>query len=102
MALEMGWLCSTTLMAQTTATTAKIRKRMTSISRDQSNHKAGHQQIQNRDREEELPREAHELVVPKARQRAANPHKGKKNEARFGAEPEERSEPALRHGQQED
>src|SRR6266481_4538812 len=99
-ALEIGCDCTTTLMAQSTAITAKTRKRMTSMSGKPGNQKAGHQQIQDRHREEKLPGEAHELVVAEAWQRAANPHEGEKDEAGLGAKPEQRQEPALDHGQQ--
>src|ERR1022692_4604134 len=105
-ALEIGCVCTTTLMAQTTAIIAKIRKRMTSISDGHlgkpGDQKTGHQQIQNRDREEKLPGEAHQLVVTEPRQRAANPHERKENRARLSGEPEQRNQPALHHGQQED
>src|SRR5215471_3385002 len=93
-ALEMGWDCTTTLMAHSTAITATMRKRMTSISRIQGNRKTGYQQVQNGHREKEFPREAHQLVVAESRQRAANPHEGEQNKAGFGAEPEERQKPA--------
>src|SRR5580692_4968806 len=93
MALEIGCVCTTTLMAHTTAMIAKTRKRMTSISGSQSNQKAGHQQVEHGDREKELPCEAHQLVVAEARQRAANPDERKQNQAHFGAEPEQRQQP---------
>src|ERR1035437_3854000 len=101
MALEIGCVCTTTLMAQTTAIIAKIRKRMTSISRKPRNQKAGHQQIRNRDREKELPREAHELVIAESRQRAANPHASDQHRTHLAAEPEQRQQPCLHHRQQE-
>src|SRR5213075_985808 len=86
-ALEIGCVCTTTLMAQTTAIIAKIRKRVTSMSGNQGDHQAGHQQIQNRNREQEFPGKRHQLVVAEARQRAADPDKGKQNRAHLGAEP---------------
>ncbi len=77
MALEMGCVCTTTLMAQVTAMSAKTpKKKISPLSSSRSgNQKAGHQQVQNGYREQEFPREAHQLVVAEARQRAANPHK---------------------------
>src|SRR5882757_6359584 len=84
-ALEIGCVCTTTLMAQTTAIMAKIRKRMTSISDGHlgkpGDQKTSHQQIQNRDREEKLPGEAHQLVVTEPRQRAADPNERKQDGA---------------------
>src|SRR5580693_1390444 len=84
-ALEIGCVCTTTLMAQTTAIIAKIRKRMTSISgshlRKPGDQETGHQQIQNRDREEKLPGETHQLVVTEPRQCAANPHEREQSPA---------------------
>src|ERR1700760_1677198 len=100
-ALEIGWVCTTTLIAHTTAMIAKTKKRITSISGSQSNQKAGHQQVEHGDREKELPREAHQLVVAEARQRAANPDKREQDGAYFGAEPEERQQPRLHDGQHE-
>src|ERR1039457_257076 len=96
----MGWVCTTTLMAQTTAMIAKRKNRITSISGSQCNQKAGYQQVQHGHREQELPREAHQLVVAEARQRAADPDKCEKDAARLGAEPEQRQQPLLHHRQQ--
>src|SRR5271169_4295581 len=103
-ALEMGWRCTTTLMAATTAMPAKTRKRIKSIatnSRKRGNHQAGYQQVQHGDREQNLPGEAHQLIVTEARQRAANPNKQEQDGAGFGAEPEQRQQRALqeRHGE---
>src|ERR1039457_2028684 len=105
-ALEIGCVCTTTLMAHTTAISAKMRKRITSIYfvvlfRKPGNQEAGHQQVEHGHREEKLPREAHQLVVTEAGQRAANPHKQEKDRSRLGREPEQRQEPALHFGQQE-
>src|SRR5712691_3674251 len=86
-ALEIGCVCTTTLMAETTATAAKTMNTTTSgeiaisetafkepPSRKPGHQQAGHQQIEHRHREEKLPREAHQLVVTEPRQRAADPH----------------------------
>src|SRR5580692_10064884 len=100
-ALEIGWLCTTTLMAHTTAMIAKTKKSITSISRSQCNHQAGYQQVQHGDREQELPREAHQLVIAEARQRAANPNKREQDAAHLGAKPEQRQQPLLHHGKYE-
>src|ERR1035438_8158205 len=105
-ALEMGCVCTTTLMAHTTAINAKMRKSMTSIYfvvlfRKPCNQEAGHQQVEHGDREEKLPREAHQLVVTEARKGGAHPHKQEENPSRLGREPEERQQPALHHRQQE-
>src|SRR5215469_1500137 len=106
-ALEMGWLCTTTLMAQTTATMANNTKRMTSILRSHFSRKPGDQearneQIQHRHREHEFPGKTHQLVVAEARQRSANPHEYEENSAGFGAEPEEWNQPGLHDGQGEE
>src|SRR5438132_4082717 len=111
-ALEMGCVCTTTLKADTTAITAKTTNRITSglitgisgkpaISRNPRHQQTGHQQIQHRDREKELPGEAHQLVVPEPRQRAPNPHEGEEDHARLGAEPKQRQQPALHHWKRE-
>src|ERR1017187_9360326 len=96
----MGCVCTTTLMAHTTAIIAKTRKSMTSMSGSQSHQKAGRQQVQHGHREKELPREAHQLVVAEARQRSANPHEAEKYPPRLGAKPEQRNQPALHHRQE--
>src|SRR5689334_12647014 len=100
-ALEMGCVWMTTLMAQTTATIAKAKKRMTSISRHQCHQQTGHQKVDHGHREEELPGETHELVIAKAGQRAANPDESEEDGAGFGAKPEQRQQPGLHRGQQE-
>src|ERR1035437_1248462 len=105
-ALEIGCVCTTTLMAHTTAINANVRKRMTSIYfvvlfRKPGNQKAGHQQIEHGHREEKLPREAHQLVVTEAGKRGANPHKQEENRTGLRREPEERQQPALHDRQQE-
>src|SRR6185312_7558932 len=102
-ALEMGCFCTTTLMAQSTATSAKMQKqRRSTILRKQSHQKAGEQQIYQRDREKELPREAHQLVITETRESRANPDENKKQETDFRQEPENRrqqggKEPEERH-----
>src|ERR1035441_6719462 len=88
-ALEIGCVCTTTLTAHTTAISAKMRKSITSIYfvvlfRKPGNQKAGHQQVEHGHREEKLPREAHQLVVPEAGQRGANPHKEEQNGSQIG------------------
>src|SRR5438309_9064241 len=79
-ALEIGCVCTTTLMAHTTAISAKIRNRMTSISGKPSDQETGHQQVQHGHREKALPGKAHQLVVAEARQRAAHPDEREQNE----------------------
>src|SRR5271157_3927944 len=101
MALEIGCVCTTTLMAHTTAMTAKIRKIARVISSPPRNQIAGHKQIHYGDREKELPGEAHELVIAEPRQRAANPHESEQHRTRLGAEPEQGKQPRLHHRQQE-
>src|SRR4051794_26980831 len=101
-ALEIGCVCTTTLMAHTTAISAKIRNRMTSMSGKPGDQEAGHQQVQYGDRKKALPGEAHQLVVAEARQRAADPDERKQNETHFRQEPEQRQKPALDHWQQEE
>src|ERR1700737_877834 len=92
-ALEIGWVCTTTLMAHTTAINAKMRKRMTSIYfvvlfRKPGNQEAGHQQVEHGHREKKLPGEAHQLVVTEARKGGANPHEQEENRTRLAREPE--------------
>src|SRR6185312_16020157 len=90
-ALEMGCFCTTTLMAQSTATSAKMpKKRRSTILREQSHQEAGEQQIYQRDREKELPREAHQLVITETRESRANPDENKKQKTDFRQEPENR------------
>src|SRR5579871_1973477 len=89
-ALEIGCLCSTRFIAHATAIAAKIRNRIASILRRQGDHQAGEEQIRYGDGEHESPREPHQLIVAKARQRAANPDIKKKNDADFRGEPEQR------------
>src|SRR5438128_1127939 len=77
-ALEMGCVCTTRLMPQTTAIAAKIMKRSASIFYarvllGQGHHQAGEKQVGHGHREHEGPGEPHELVVAEARERAANP-----------------------------
>src|SRR5947209_4411850 len=74
-ALEIGCVCTTTLIAQITATAANARNKMTSIvsSRKQRHHHPGDQQIQHSGRKQKFPGEPHQLIVTKARQRSANP-----------------------------
>src|SRR5579864_4768112 len=72
-ALEMGCVCTTTLTAQTTAMMAKIRNRMTSISRDPRDEKASDQQVHQRHRKKHFPRKAHQLVVAEPGKRSPDP-----------------------------
>src|ERR1019366_2673727 len=106
-ALEIGCVCTTTLMAHTTAISAKMRKRITSIYfvvlfRKPGNQEAGNQQVEHGHREEKLPREAHQLVVTETGKGGAHPHKQEQDPSRLGREPEQRQEPGLHHGKQKD
>src|SRR3954447_13627519 len=98
----MGCVWTTTLMAHTTAISAKIRNRMTSMSGKPGDQKAGHQQVQYGNRKKALPRKAHQLVVAEARQRAADPDEREQNETDLRQEPEQRQKPALDHWEQEE
>src|SRR3954462_14162749 len=98
----MGCDCTTTLMAHTTAISAKIRNRMTSMSGKPGDQEAGHEQVQYGNREKALPRKAHQLVVAEARQRAPHPDEYEQNEADLRQKPEQRQKPALDNRQQED
>src|SRR5947207_3112029 len=100
-ALEIGWVCTTTLMAHTSAINAKIRKSMTSMSRKPCDQEAGHEQVQDGHGKKPFPREAHQLVVAEAGHRAAHPHESEENEAGLGREPEQRQQPCLRERQRE-
>src|SRR5450755_4576591 len=95
MALEIGCVCTTTLMPQITAMAAKMRKRMTSMSGEQGHHKAGDQQVKDGHREHELPREGHQLIVAEARQRAPNPDEDEQQNTGLEREPEQRHEHGL-------
>src|ERR1035438_3077447 len=100
-ALEMGCRCTTTLMAATTAMPANTRKRINSIRFDSRKHgdrQAGGQQVQHGDRKQNLPGEAHQLIVTEARQRAANPDKEEQNGAGLGAEPSAAAPSVDRNG----
>src|SRR5690349_4013978 len=101
MALEIGCVCTTTLIAHTTAINAKIRNRMTSMLGKPCDEEAGHQQVQHGDREKALPGEAHQLVVAEARQRAAHPDEREQNKSDLRQKPEQRQKPALDDWQQE-
>src|SRR3954451_25074189 len=85
-ALEIGCDCTTTLIAHTTAISAKIRNSMTSISGKPGDQETGHQQIEHGHREKALPGEVHQLVVAEARHRSAHPDEGEQNEADFRQE----------------
>src|SRR6185437_4841689 len=101
MALEIGCFWTTTLMAQSTATSAKMqKKRRSPILRKQSHQKAGNQQIDQRDREKELPREAHQLVITETRECRANPDKNKEQETDFRQKPEQRHQDRHQHRDQ--
>src|ERR1700722_765269 len=96
-ALAMGCFCSTTLTAQMTAINAKTKKNIKSIyeasirrSRPHRHHESGDEKIQQRDGEQELPGEAHELVVAETGQRRANPDEDEKQETQLGQKPEQR------------
>src|SRR5437867_4127743 len=94
-ALEIGCVCTTTFTAQTTAIAAKARNRITSIasfSRKQRHHQSGGEQVNNSDRKQEFPGEAHQLVISEARQRSADPDEDEQQEAGLGDEPEQRHE----------
>src|SRR5580693_8737469 len=77
-ALEMGWVCTTRLMAHTTAMAAKIRKRIESMVSSKCRLCERHgqrrdQEVYQRNREHEGPGESHKLVITEARKRRANP-----------------------------
>src|SRR5438045_7585837 len=80
-ALEIGCVWTTRLIADNTAMPAKTKNRIGSMGGilvgSERDGQAGNQQISERDREHELPRERHQLVVTEARQRTANPDKDK-------------------------
>src|SRR5712692_9829731 len=89
----MGWVCTTTLTAHTTAIAANARNKITSMlffSRKQRHHQAGDEQVQHGNGEEKLPRKTHQLVVAEARKRPANPDEGKQQESGLSRKPEQR------------
>src|SRR5271167_3710486 len=86
-ALEIGCFCTTRLMAQITAITAKTRKRIASIKLRERHDQAGYEQVGHRDREHERPGETHQLIVSEARERTADPYIKEENDADFGGEP---------------
>src|ERR1700726_3448795 len=77
-ALEMGCVCNTRLMPQTTAIAAKIMKRSASIFRSeppylsQGHPQADDEEVDQCHREHEGPGEAHQLVVAETWQRPAH------------------------------
>src|SRR5579872_2851808 len=83
-ALEIGCVCTTRLMPQSTAIAAKIMKRSPSIfvreSLGQCHHQAGEEQVGHGHREHEGPRKPHELVIAEARERPANPDVNEQDE----------------------
>src|SRR5579871_2597966 len=102
MALEIGWDCTITLKPQMTAIAAKMRKRITSMSGEESHQQSGDQEVEDGHGEHEFPREGHQLIVAEARQRAANPDEDEQERAGFGGKPEERQERVLRRGNEEE
>src|SRR3954449_5345903 len=100
-ALEIGCVCTTTLIAHTTAINAKIRKRITSMSRKPGDQKAGHQQVQHGHREKALPGEPHQLVVAEPRHGAPDPHESEQDKPRLRREPEQGQQPTLNERQKE-
>src|SRR5215472_3839786 len=91
-ALAIGCVCTTTLMAETTAIAAKARNKITSIdlSRKQRHQKTRGEQVQHSGREQEFPGEAHQLIVAETWQGAANPDPDKQQKSGLGREPEHR------------
>src|SRR5437868_13192572 len=56
----------------------------------QGHQKTGDQKVQYRDREQELPGKAHQLVITEAGQGRANPDENEKQSATLSQKPEER------------
>src|SRR5262249_12140582 len=91
-ALEIGWVCTTTLIAQITAINANARNKITSIqfSRKQRHQQSSDEQVKNGGWEQAFPSKCHQLVITEARQRSANPDKYKQQYAGLGNKPEQR------------
>src|SRR5580698_473502 len=94
-ALDMGWVCTTRLMAQMTAIAAKIRKRRESMSLCKGHRERGHQEVHQRDGKHEGPGESHELVIAETGQRRAHPDKHEQDRADLRNKPEQRHEDKL-------
>ena len=80
----MGCVCTTRLIAESTAMKAKRQKRITSRLMLRATNETGDQQVEQRHREQKRPGEFHQLIVAEARQRSANPDEDEDQEARFG------------------
>src|SRR5579862_1036441 len=90
-------------MPQTTAMAAKMRKRIASILfRSHRHQKRGDKEVDDCHREHECPGEMHQLVVAKARQRAADPNEQEQNEPYLSREPEEMQQNLSQNRNQED
>src|SRR5678816_4580669 len=61
---------------------------------------SGHQQIQERDWKQDFPRKAHQLVITKSRESAADPNEDEEKQADFSRKPEQRDERLLEQRQQ--
>src|SRR5580698_5298149 len=73
-ALAMGWVCTTRLIPQKTAIAAKMRKISAVILFCRQSHdEAGGQKVDHRQRKQENPGEAHQLIVTETRQSRAHP-----------------------------
>src|SRR5262245_53706558 len=90
-ALEMGWVCTTRLMPHPTASAAKKRKSKASIwlFRGPGHDEASNEQLGDGEREQEEPREPHQLIKAEPRERAADPDVEEENGADLGSKPED-------------
>src|SRR5260370_14125310 len=95
----MGWVCTTRLIAETTAMAAKMRKisAVINLFRSQRHDQRSRQQIDHGQRKQSDPGEAHQLVVTETRQRRPHPNEQKKQYPRLTAEPEQRHQDHLQH-----
>src|SRR2546423_12186953 len=71
-----------------------------SLGSEQGHQQARDKKIDQRNREQKHPGEAHELVVAEARQRPANPDKDKEQREYLAAEPKERNQNRLQEWNQ--
>jgi uncharacterized membrane protein YccC len=72
-ALVIGFVCYTTVIAPASVITALARKIDAPIrSADQHDRDAGHQHVGERQRQEVLPADFHDLILAVARQRPAH------------------------------
>src|SRR6266566_4655558 len=72
---------------------SRIIGRAASLRTDQHDGRRGHEQVQQRRRQEPLPGEAHQLVDPDAGQRSPHPHEREHEDVGLAEEPQQAGDP---------